>query len=149
MENITSRVKRAFIRLLGRCEPNYEGSECVQSKVSTPVPWWRKGHTVYSWDSRCLGTSAPFSTDNNGREGSAGRGRISLGGNSPGKGVIAPQPVDKEPQTQRSLLRASRMCFSPVASLSLGSFLFSRTWWDHEEMATRKPCSMAWLQSTA
>ena len=73
---------------------------------------------MYSWDSRCLGTSAPFNTDKNGREGFAVRGRISLGGNSPGKGVIAPQPVDKEPQTQRSLLRASRMCFSPIASLS-------------------------------
>lgn len=73
---------------------------------------------MYSWDSRCPGICASFNTDKNGREGFAVRGRISLGGNSPGKGLIAPQPVDKEPQTQRSLLRTVRMCFSPVASLS-------------------------------
>lgn len=71
---------------------------------------------MYSWDSRCLDISASFNTKKNGREGTTGRGQISLGGTSPGKDVIAPQPADKETDT-RSLLRTARMCFSLISSL--------------------------------
>lgn len=113
MENITSRVKRAFIRHLGRLRANLRGgSVCVQGKVTGSVPGWvalkeKRPHCALL-GLEMLSISASSSKDKNDEEGASGRGWGSLGGNSSGKeGVISPQPEDKEPQTVRLLPRKS------------------------------------------
>lgn len=123
MENITSRVKRAFIRHLGRLQANLRGgSVCVQGKVAGPVPGWvalkeKRPHCA-PLGFEMLSISASSSKDKNDEEGASGRGWGSLGGNSSGKeGVISPQPEDKEPQTVRSLPRKSGDEFCLISRL--------------------------------